>query len=464
MTSALEEEPEVVGASGDEEARRPVPEPAADEDDTDTEDEEEFEEVAVAHRFKDLRSKIKSGKIELKTEAQQDHFFHQYKTLLEQKTGGTGGNELKNLLHTIVDEDRDTFDKFEALVKFLVERMPILLRDKDSFDRTPLHQAVMSKRYKLIRCMCGGYDEIDSVLRLEAYHKTNIIHQAIRTKVSPKIAVYLIKKASAATLCAEDEQGYTPLHLAVEYDRCSLTQLDVVRALIEKADTALDVGVLDKDPTRLSVYRHHEKTRKDRADPEKEAKDRDTVKAPTKERVSKTEVKAQVGLQAIAEPGMRKQPDDRGLVDRAERNERADRFKVSSVTQPRTITVASAPQGSEAEFVPKPLQRVPTRQEERETHGNLGLRSNQLSMLTDFAAPKPKVASPTTSKTTKSKKKKEESQVTAQTADAIRDEIKLHYMRTRDSEAVVSFLYGAVQGRFAHLRATLPVDCAVWSS
>jgi hypothetical protein len=54
------------------------------------------------------------------------------------------------------------------------------------------------------------------------------------------------------------------MHLAVEFERCSARQLEVIDAMIERWDKALDVNVLCGESNRnleRSVYRHHQWTR-----------------------------------------------------------------------------------------------------------------------------------------------------------------------------------------------------------
>jgi hypothetical protein len=67
-------------------------------------------------------------------------------------------------------------------------------------------------------------------------------------------------EATEDTLCARDNRGCTPLHLAVEYERCTTdSQFDIVKALIENGDSALEK--FTTVPNHYSAYQYHEYTR-----------------------------------------------------------------------------------------------------------------------------------------------------------------------------------------------------------
>lgn len=60
-----------------------------------------------------------------------------------------------------------------------------------------------------------------------------------------------------------DSRGRTPLHLAVQYENCTASQVDVVEQLLERGPQALDIEIQtpgSKHP--LSIYQYHEESRK----------------------------------------------------------------------------------------------------------------------------------------------------------------------------------------------------------
>lgn len=64
-----------------------------------------------------------------------------------------------------------------------------------------------------------------------------------------KLVLFLVEKANHATLVAQDAEGNTPLHLAVAFEPCTHSQLDIVRALVRQCDEAMDV--LTKAPQSI---------------------------------------------------------------------------------------------------------------------------------------------------------------------------------------------------------------------
>jgi ankyrin repeat protein len=87
----------------------------------------------------------------------------------------------------------------------------------------------------------------------------NCIHMAIYYGLGESYALNLIERASEETLSAVDQCGMTPLHLAVEYERSSSPQVNIVMALLRHGDEALDQ--FTSTPKDLSVYEYHVHTR-----------------------------------------------------------------------------------------------------------------------------------------------------------------------------------------------------------
>jgi ankyrin repeat protein len=253
MTSTLDDEPEVVDTPHRDkelEAQDTDLEPSSDEDDE--------EEVSIKKRFEEIIRDLKSGTIDLRTEAVLKEFAIDNASYLDQKTTGDGDHN--TLLHMLVEEAKDkVFDTYQRLVGLLLARYPQLLGEKDSNEKTPLYIAISKKRDKLVRFMCDAHPKIDTVLSIACYHSENCLHVAIRRNVSPKLAIFLIEKAGEGTLCAKDDKGNTPLNLAVDYDRATEAQLEIVEALVLQCDKAMDERT--NAPNYFSPYRYHEYTR-----------------------------------------------------------------------------------------------------------------------------------------------------------------------------------------------------------
>jgi hypothetical protein len=75
----------------------------------------------------------------------------------------------------------------------------------------------------------------------------------------------LIKRVcDTEMLRTQNNDHKTPLHIAVKWERCTESQMGVVRALVNACNTALDVNMgIDDCPSLLSVFCYHEKTRRE---------------------------------------------------------------------------------------------------------------------------------------------------------------------------------------------------------
>ena len=118
-------------------------------------------------------------------------------------------------------------DKADLLDDKLASKEPTaqrLLAKQDNAKLTPLHLAISKRNRNMVRWMCLAYEreskfgDIDEVLAMKSGNKENCLHLAI--KKGGRMAGFLVDLASADTLCATNEDGNTPLHLAVEHDRC----------------------------------------------------------------------------------------------------------------------------------------------------------------------------------------------------------------------------------------------------
>jgi ankyrin repeat protein len=488
LGSTLDEEPFVVDSPSRDEDVEPEGSEASSSDDDEEEEEEEEgeeEEVSVNKKFQQIRHDLKHNKLDLCDPAKLKQFADHNASYLGQKT--TGDSDHSTLLHLLVEDaneedkakakdkdkamdktkDKDkVIDKYQPLVKLLVELHPELLGEIDSNERTPLYLAIEKKRSKLVRSMCDTHPNIDAVLNIPCIHSENCLHVAIRKNISPKLAIFLIKHASEATLRAKDYRGITPLHLAVAYERCTDGQLEIVKALIERSDKAMDERT--NAPDSFSPYRYHEYTRAKaiaaEAETKKAAKEKEKEAAQGKKDGSST-----AGGDG---PGGR---DAAGAKSKA-----AAYAKDMRVLKPFT-----GPRGQGATLLGKdlgrtePLRRLTTSSEAPLGEygivggsyggsggaGNagyksiaLGLGSGEPPKIGDGSSdgkglnPKtPVAAEEKRRKKAEKKTEKKEVKVTEESAGMIRDYLKLHCMRTRNEEDAVDFLHGRNQGMSSFL-------------
>jgi hypothetical protein len=447
-----------------------------DDDDEEEEEEGEEEEVSVNKKFQQIRHDLKHNKLDLCDPAKLKQFADHNASYLGQKT--TGDSDHSTLLHLLVEDaneedkakakdkdkamdktkDKDkVIDKYQPLVKLLVELHPDLLGEIDSNERTPLYLAIEKKRSKLVRSMCDTHPNIDAILNIPCIHSENCLHVAIRKNISPKLAIFLIKHASEATLRAKDYRGITPLHLAVAYERCTDGQLEIVKAIIERSDKAMDERT--NAPDSFSPYRYHEYTRAKAI----------AAEAETKKAAKEKEKEAAQGKKA---EGSAAGGDGWGWTDGAgAKFQGAPQAKDAKAPKPVTD-----PKGQGGQFLAqelgKPMRRVSISSEAPLGRyggasggsggaGNggwkrsgeppkIGLniptrRSGEGSSDGKGLNPKTTVAS---EESRRKKREKEEVKVTEESAAEIRNYLKLHCMRTRNQEDVVDFLYGRNPGMY----------------
>ncbi|KAI0437606.1 hypothetical protein F4803DRAFT_565896 [Xylaria telfairii] len=146
------------------------------------------------------------------------------------------------------------------LIRHMLNNHKSRMDDKDDAQRRPLTLAIEKNNEVFITTVLESqYDnaDLDRILGLKSSDAGNGIHKAVRDGLSPNLTIALVNKVSNKVLKDVDGEGCTPLHRAVEYKRCTETQLGVVKALLEKGDSALDV----KNKAGLSVYQYHFSTR-----------------------------------------------------------------------------------------------------------------------------------------------------------------------------------------------------------
>ncbi|CAN9474906.1 unnamed protein product [Alternaria alternata] len=400
-----------------------------DSTDSGSEDEEEHEHD-VKVQFERIIAGFREGKLNTKTiTSNQDEYNY-----LDQKTND---HNPRNLLHMIVEAGRDSASALKPLVEHVIKHHCHLMKETDSAGTTPLQAAIIGGITKLVEYMCDAYNakgDIDVVLALVDSENNNCLHKAMlsKHKYARRIALKLIKRVrNTKTLEAQNNEFKTPLHIAVEWERCTESQMDVVRALVNACDAALNVNVgADIEPCRLSVYRYHEKTRQAAKKAEAGAKDtreersgnRSSDKTVTSSRNAKESSKSVPGGQQVP-----KAPDQVRPVPTYQLNR--------SKEQPQSRH--KDPVAEQQDLPMKGIQRQPTRLDT--TTASESKPGGKLSV-----AMSPAVSKAPASGTNKTSKHKEV--VTEATANAIRDFLKLYYMGTQeDHESIVSFLYGPVQ-------------------
>ena len=158
--------------------------------------------------------------------------------------------------------DGDDAPQLPALVKSVMEEYPDLLSQTDEVRRNALHYAIERMSDWFVRAVLESdvpVEDIQKALAEREVYRPNCIHTAITKGFTWELTVKLIEKASKETLVAQDGSGYTPLHLAVEYSRCTNEGRKIVQALLEHGDAALDK--FTGPPDHFSVFEYHVSSR-----------------------------------------------------------------------------------------------------------------------------------------------------------------------------------------------------------
>ncbi|KAI1427616.1 hypothetical protein F5Y12DRAFT_711841 [Xylaria sp. FL1777] len=192
----------------------------------------------------------RDNKLRLSSSEDRRNFNDTYKEFLNARV-----DENQTFLHIVVNNIGH-----QNLTNFLVKKYPQLLDIVDDSGRTPLFIAVIRKNYIALAAIMKSHKNPDSLLATTCDHGRNSIHAAIFHHLDEENALKLIDKASEKTLCIQDQDGLTPLHLAVQYDSSSESRLRIVQKLLPRGSQALDK--FTAKPKDLSVYEYHEYTRK----------------------------------------------------------------------------------------------------------------------------------------------------------------------------------------------------------
>lgn len=339
--------------------------------------------------------------------------------------------ESETLLHKIVSEHILASKKksgcwYKApprLVEVLVVRYPELLTAHDEpHKRTPLHLAIEDGQDDLVNAMINTCNNHPLALIQVDYEGNNCLHAAIESNLKDKTIMRLIQHANEEILSASNSFGYTPLHLAVEYKTLlEEGQQEVVAALVEKGDCALDQWVVSEShPHGISVLGYYEMTRKDYEEEQRKERRR---KDKEKQLRAKKEGKPELGKPHLDEQTIPQLKGSSGASIIAERKPERPPEQ-----QENPKGGMQKPIGGDSRGPEKSLAR-------RNTLGGVGT-----------AKTKPQ-AQPLEGKhieETHRKEAKEQHLETEaeKTAVKIMEDIRLRYLRTRYPHQAATFLYG----------------------
>ncbi|KAI1505744.1 hypothetical protein F5X99DRAFT_367585 [Biscogniauxia marginata] len=244
---------------------------------TDTETAEELQDHVKSGFEKDLEDSMRVGQDPMP--ADKDEMkklqlkFVRDRIINWKKTTRTEG---RNFLHFLAHLDYNHRPRPKWLMARAIASLPHLMGNMDNSKRTPLTIAISGGNKTFVVTTCNHVAhtiqlKIGKALESECEERdiegnpggVTCLHAAIMFPLEPELTKKIIDFVSQAMFVVTDSKGRTPLHLAVEYERCTRHQVGIVEALLAKGPAMLDVRMPDQYGG-CSVYQHHEKTRRER--------------------------------------------------------------------------------------------------------------------------------------------------------------------------------------------------------
>ncbi|OAL39155.1 hypothetical protein AYO20_01473 [Fonsecaea nubica] len=181
----------------------------------------------------------------------------------------------ENFLHFLASSQEDNRSPSTRLaVQKLVARMLLhpggmnLLVERDGESNTPLHTAIQRSNHDFL-CAVSGEPRLPLTVKnvrqtiekgkatwVAIWMRNTFLHDALYSRsllADNKLLLAIISLAPDDMLLAQDIHGRTPLHLAVEYSKCTPGRLEIVRELISRRRSVLQ----KKDFTGHSPHQYH---------------------------------------------------------------------------------------------------------------------------------------------------------------------------------------------------------------
>ncbi len=402
--------------------------------------------------FETIKKNINENKIDLCNPQALNRFKDTYKDSLGRLTSET--HYKHTLLHVLVESATDKhFDKYRPLVSLIIEEHPDILKEPDASGRTSLYNAISTKRNKLVEFICNTHKDINSVLEQRCTgREETCIHAAIQG-MSAKYTTGLIKKASKRVLCIQDIQGNTPLHLAVEYERCNEEQLQIVQTLAERGESEA-MNKRTKE-TCLSPYLYHIHSRPKATNTAKEAANniaKDKMKELTQgKRLNSNLASLDGAIRKDGEGGSTKAiqwGNWKGSAPSVASS--GQRKHVGGETSNKDSLIrrpSLTPQMQSMSHEKPGLSYSKSESAESAVRSPLGLgECPNDSIDKDLNTVNGQVTESKKSTAPEKRKRKQKGKVTDASANAVEEFLMLHCMRTLSTKEAEDFLYGKTQG------------------
>ncbi|CAD6442393.1 bb52b886-4da0-4df4-8be6-03664f8edd25 [Sclerotinia trifoliorum] len=256
----------------------------SDDSESTSDEEEDVEEEDVEEnvaQFKAAIDYLNANFAALKqSKDRQQKFFKQF----GQHLSAHSEYEPRNVLFWLLQQSSpypcllEQSSPYSWLIEHVVKNSLSLFHESSSvnYANKPLQTAISGRRSSFVIATLDSDikdGDLEEILGLKDSNSENCIHVAVSSKLELDLILKLIGKASEDCLSAQNKDGLTPLHFAVDFSKSISSRRDIIKALIKNGDKAFDVGInsgmaaRNEDSKKCSVYenlvqKYKEKTTK----------------------------------------------------------------------------------------------------------------------------------------------------------------------------------------------------------
>ncbi|KAM0408542.1 hypothetical protein ACHAPD_012018 [Fusarium lateritium] len=436
-----------------------------------------------ADRLEEAGEVIKTQR-EFTSHGQVDEFFRRFGDVTRQCNDHTG-----NILHMLVEVVKHNGlipENVELLIRRLVDQAPDLISVPNKDKKTPILMAIRWCQDRLLEYMIStcvnhknqpnGIECLNTALCYAHDGEETALHAAFGEKLNWKSLKMLMEHATNETLSIGDNMKKTPMHHAVQFQKCNqqraalidlLIQKDSVERLHKPKSTTTFLDICDRNG--CSVFQEHEDTRsgwvqqmirsrslpKSAPDPPDLQRTGDRLlprdlKSQTRGRESKTDAPTKVSRDRNGETSVRKvqaltATEERELLRQRMKEEEQARLKKDDffVKDYKPIDNGeyghrdSSPYRSgKKPDIDKSMQvKIVDPVRQTETAPNTGVRRTNTGRESDSGATE-------ADQLVGAAQKEQKIRNHINNSNKILQKLKLYYMRTRNPEMVMFFLYG----------------------
>jgi len=454
-----------------------------------------------------FEARLKAAKAEMRSkgrftnDSEVERFLGQYDDIGAKSVAKWGGNLLHALVEVVVhNSDSVKPDGVELLLRRIVERWPSHLEEVDGDGYNPVFMAIKGKHPVLVNYMvsaCKVQAHLESALSSKGQEGNTCLHAVFINNSNADTAKLLVSIASDEALAVQNDLGKTPMHHAVAFKQCTDARREVIALFIERDIKARQGGDRSKQTfldlhttSRHSVYREHEQTREPVAKRWQEFLENERQKAEARQNQAGRSAPRDLRDRArdLRQTGGSAEPsNDRGTDKHGNHGDGDGGLDEREKQRRERRAEEEAKKKAEEEAKKKAEEEARKKADETnrltggETNHNLSVPGQQ-AVRTGTAArshePAPNTplkrrgTAPFDSNPKQGKEKEKEAARPApksransniqmmpkllRNSDAVLMELKLHYMRTRTAEMVISFLYGNNIDGECHARWHLP--------